>query len=80
MSAQQERYIASPEIMEEAFQITWAYLQGSGQIVPGQEYDARVLVRSALTRASYEGTLHKLILANKAIRAYEQTKHIKGLA
>jgi hypothetical protein len=72
MGLQQVYSPPSPNLRDESFQIAWAYLQGSGQIREGQEYAARLFIRDTLLSAAYEGVRHKLVMANRAITAYER--------
>lgn len=72
MSLNQAYSTPVANIYDESLQIAWAYLQGSGQIRSGEEHSARLFIRDALLSASYEGVRHKLVLANRAIVAFER--------
>jgi len=72
MSLQQAYAPTSPNVYDDALQIAWAYLQGSGQIRKGHEHAARMFIRDALLAALYEGIHNKLVMANRAITAYER--------
>lgn len=66
-------YIPSQEelVAEQAFRIAWDYLVGSGyeDCVPHQ-----VAVVGYINEQLERGVTHKLVLANKAIIAFERAK------
>jgi hypothetical protein len=60
----------SVEVIRQAYDIAWAYLDRSGVIEDEEKAHYRLL--AALIEAYNKGATNKLILANRAIVAFQQ--------
>ncbi|WP_312018193.1 hypothetical protein [Bradyrhizobium semiaridum] len=61
-----------PVLVENAVQIAWDFLEGSGEIVDGYE-TSRFLVEY-IGRLASGGERRKIMLANRAIDAYRKSR------
>ena len=67
-----------PILTENAIQIAWDYLEGTGQI-DDPEFTSWFLLNSVEKMVS-DGEYRKLLLANKAIAAYERFRRERQAA
>lgn len=64
-------YEPLPVLLENAFQIAWEYLEGTGNL--GDAQKASRFLSDTIEQMIRQGTRNKLILANKAINQYRST-------
>jgi len=59
-----------PILIENAVQIAWEFLEGSGEIVDG--YETSQFLVNTIRRMVLAGERRKIMLANRAIEAYRK--------
>jgi hypothetical protein len=64
--------VTPSQLLEEAVQIAWDYLKGTGEI---EDCEAECwFLSNTIEKMIREGVSNKLVLANKAIREYQKLK------